>query len=134
MNSEQGIVQNSATRILQIDERRGPLLFHLNQNQWSMIKELFREAGGNPPAGWNIGRNYINNRSDYFLPVLLKDSNAIKSMFYRVSKDRLLYSCHMFKQQLQPNTYFPNYWKRRHNFALARSERNGKGRGRQRKK
>ena len=32
MNSEQGIVQNSATRTLQIDDRRGPLLAHLNQN------------------------------------------------------------------------------------------------------
>ena len=103
MNSEQGIMQNSATRILQIDERRGPLLVLLNQNQWSMVKDVFREAesGGNPPAGWNIDRIYIKNRSDYFLPVLLKDSNATKSMFYRVSKDWLLYSCPLFKQQLQ---------------------------------
>ena len=103
MSSEQGIAQNTATRILQIDERRGPLLVHLNQNQWSVVKDLFREAvsGGNTPAGWNIDRIYINNRSDYYLPVLLKDSNAIKSMFYRVSKDWLLYSCPMFKQQQQ---------------------------------
>ena len=103
MNSEQDIAQNSATRILQIDERRGPLLVHLNQNQWSMVKDVFREAasGGNPSAGWNIDRIYINNRSDYYLPVLLKDSNETKSMIYRVSKDWLLYSCLMFKQQLQ---------------------------------
>ena len=60
-----------------------------------MVKDVFREAesGGNPPVGWTIDRIYINNRSDYFLPVLLKDSNATKSMFYRVSKDWLLYSC-----------------------------------------
>ena len=32
MNSELGSAQNSATRKLQIDERRGPLLVHLNQN------------------------------------------------------------------------------------------------------
>ena len=103
MSSGQGIAQNTATRILQTDERRGPLLVHLNQNQWSMVKDLFREAasGGNTPAGWNINRIYINNRSDYYLPVLLKDSNATKSMFYRVSKDWLLYSCPMFKQQQQ---------------------------------
>ena len=103
MNSEQGIAQNSATRILPIDERRGPLLVYLNKNQWSMVKDVFREAAsrGNPPAGWNIDRIYINNRSDYYLPVLLKDSNATKSMFYRVSKDWLLYSCPMFKQQLE---------------------------------
>ena len=31
MKSDQGTVQNYATRILQVDERRGPLLFHLNQ-------------------------------------------------------------------------------------------------------
>ena len=67
--------QNSATRILQIDERRGPLLVHFNQNQWSMVKNVFREAAseGNPPAGWNIDKIYINIRSDYYLPVLLKD-------------------------------------------------------------
>ena len=96
-------MQNSATRILQFDERVGPLLVRLNQNQWSMVKDVFREAesGGNPPAGRYIGRIYINNRSDYFLPVLLKDSNATKSMFYRVSKDWLLCSCPIFKQQLQ---------------------------------
>ena len=88
MNSEQGIAQNYATRIVQIDERRGPLLVHLNQNQWSMVKDVFREAAsrGNPPAGWNIDRVYINNRSDYYLPALLKDSIATKSMFYCVSK------------------------------------------------
>ena len=53
MNSEQGIVQNSVTQILQIDKIRRPLLVHLNQNQWSMVKDVFREAesGGNPPAG-----------------------------------------------------------------------------------
>ena len=103
MNSEQGIEQNTATRILQIDERRGPLLVHLNQNQWSVVKDLFREAasGGNTPAGWNIDRIYINNRSHYYLPVLLKDSNAIKSMFYRILKDWLLYSCPMVNQQQQ---------------------------------
>ena len=68
-----------------------------------MIKDLFREAasGGNTPARWNIDRIYINNRSDYYLPVLLKDSNAKKSMFYRVLKDWLLYSCPMFMQQQQ---------------------------------
>ena len=100
-SSEQGIALNSATRILQIDDRRGPLLVHLNQNQWSVVKDLFQKAanGRNTPAGWNIDRIYINNRSDYYLPVLLKDSNATKSMFYRVSKDWQLYSCPMFKQQ-----------------------------------
>ena len=103
MSSEQGIAQNTATRILQIDEKRGPLLVHLNQNQWSVVKDLFQEAtsGGNTPAGWNIDRIYINNRSDYYLPVLLKDSNATKSMFYRVSKEWLLYNCPMFKKQQQ---------------------------------
>ena len=102
MSSEQGIAQNSATRILQIDDRRGPLLVHLNHNQWSVVKDLFREAasGGNTPAGWNIDRIYINNRSDYYLPVLLKDPNATKSMFYRDSKDWLLYSRPMLKQLL----------------------------------
>ena len=46
-------MQNSATRILLIDERRGPLLVYLNQSQWPMVKDVFREAesGGNPPAG-----------------------------------------------------------------------------------
>ena len=44
MNSKQGIAQNTATRILQIDKRRGPLLVHLNQNRWSMVKDVFREA------------------------------------------------------------------------------------------
>ena len=44
MNSEQRIVQNSATRIQHIDERKGPLLVHLNQNQWSVVKDVFREA------------------------------------------------------------------------------------------
>ena len=103
MNSEPGIAQNSATRILRIDERRGPLLVYLYQNQWPVVRDVFREAasGGNPPAGWNIDKIYINNRSDYYLAVLLKVSNATKSMFYRVSKDWLLYSCPMFKQQLQ---------------------------------
>ena len=44
MNSKQGIVPNSATRVLQIDEKRGPLLVHRNQNQWSMVKDVFQEA------------------------------------------------------------------------------------------
>ena len=53
MNSEQGIVQNSATRILQIDERWAPLLDNLNQNQWSMVKDVFREAeNGGKPTRW----------------------------------------------------------------------------------
>ena len=76
MNSGQGIAENSATQILQIDERRGPLLVHLNPNQGSMVKDVFREAasGGNTQAGWNIDRIHINNRSDYYLPVLLKQA------------------------------------------------------------
>ena len=59
MNSELGIAQNSATRKLQIDERRGSLLVHLNQNQWSMVKDVFREAAsrgggrrGGGPTSW----------------------------------------------------------------------------------
>ena len=79
-----------------------------------MVKDLFREAasGGNPPAGWNIDRIYINNRSDYYLPVVLKDFNVTKSMFYRVLKDWLLYSCPIIKQQLThimelANHFFP---------------------------
>ena len=78
INSEQDTVQNSATQILQVDERRGPLLVHLNQNQWSLVKYVFREAesGENPPAGWNIWIIYIIDTNDYFLPVLLKHSNS----------------------------------------------------------
>ena len=105
MKSEQGTVQNYATRILQVDEKRVPLLVHLNQNQWSMVKDAFRdvESGGNPPAGWNIWRIYIIDTSDYFLPVLLKHSNMTKTVF-RVSKDWLLFTCPMFKPDLQSNT------------------------------
>ena len=97
MNSEPGIAQNSATRILQINERRTPLLVHFNQNQCSKVKDVFREAtsGGNLPAGWNIDRIYIRTRSDYFLSVLLKDS---KVNVLSLSKDWLLYSCPVFKQ------------------------------------
>ena len=111
MNSEQDAVQYSATRILQIDERRGPFLVHLNQNQWSMVKGMFRgvESGGNLPAGWNIWRICIIDTSDYFLPVLLKHSNLTKTIFYRVSKDWLLFTCPMFKPQLQSNTYLHRY-------------------------
>ena len=109
IKSEQDIVQYSATRILQVDERRGPLLVHLNQNQWSLFKDVFRgmESGINLPAGWNIWR--IIDRSDYFLSVLLKHSNLTNTMFYRVSKDWLLYTCSMFKPQLQSNTCLHRY-------------------------
>ena len=67
IKSEQDTVQYSATRILQVDERRGPLLVHLNQNQWSLVKDVFRgvESGINLPAGWNIWRIYIIDTSDY---------------------------------------------------------------------
>ena len=111
MKAEQDTVKNSATRILQVDERRGPLLVHLSQSQWSMVKDAFRdvESGGNPPAGWNIWRIYIIDTSNYFLPVLLKHSNLTKTVFYRVSKDWLLFTFPMFKPQLQSNTSLHGY-------------------------
>ena len=48
MKAEQDTVKNSATRILQVDERRGPPLVHLSQSQWSMVKDAFQdvESGG----------------------------------------------------------------------------------------
>ena len=71
MKAEHDTVQYFATRILQVDERRGPHLVHLNQNQWSMVKDVLRdvESGGKPPAGWNIWRIHVTDTSDYFLPV-----------------------------------------------------------------
>ena len=83
MKAEQDTVQNSATRILQVDERRRHLLVHLSQSQWFMVKDVFRdvERGGNLPAGWHIWRTYIIDTSDYFLSVLLKHSNLTKTVF-----------------------------------------------------
>ena len=93
MNSDHDIVQDSTTRILQMDERRGPLLVHFNETQWSMVKDVFRETenGRNPPPGWNVWRIYIIDTSGYFLPVLLKHFTSTKTMRYRVSKDWILY-------------------------------------------
>ena len=95
MKLEKDTVQNSATRILQVDERTGPLLVHLNQSQWAMVKDMFRdvECGGNTLGGWNIWRFYLIDTSDYFLLVLLKHSNLTKTMFYHVSKDCLHFLC-----------------------------------------
>ena len=83
--TEQRTRQDSSTRILQMDERREPLLVHLNETQWSMVKDMFREAqsGGNPPPGWNIWIIYIIDSSGYFLPVPLKHSTSTKTMCCR---------------------------------------------------
>ena len=67
MNSVQDIAQDSTTRLLQMDERGGPLLVHLNETQCFMVKDMFRDAesGGNPPSGWKVWRMYIIDASDW---------------------------------------------------------------------
>ena len=51
MNARQSAVRCSNARILQLNDKPGPLLVHLNQIQWSMVNETFRESscGGNLP-------------------------------------------------------------------------------------
>ena len=56
MNARQSAVMCSNARILQLNDKPGPLLVHLNQIQWSMVNETFRESscGGNLPQEWVI--------------------------------------------------------------------------------
>ena len=67
MNAKQSAVKCSTARILQINDRPGPLLVHLNQIQWSMVNEAFRElrCGGNLPPGWEIWRIYLIKANGY---------------------------------------------------------------------
>ena len=44
MNARQSAVRCSNARILQLNDKPGPLLVHLNQIQWSMVDKTFRES------------------------------------------------------------------------------------------
>ena len=101
MNAKQSAVRCSDARILQINDRPGSLLVHLNQIQWSMVNETFRESrcGGNLPPGWDIWRIYVIKTNGNYIPVLLKD--PFSSKFYSVIEDLLLCACLVYKQQKQ---------------------------------
>ena len=98
MNAKQSAVKCSTARILQINDRPGPLLVHFNQIQWSMVNEAFRESrcGGNLPPGWEIWRIYVIKANGYYKQVLLKERFSSKTMFYSV-----LCTCPVYKQQIQ---------------------------------
>ena len=70
MNAKQSAVKCSTATILQINDRPGPLLVHLNHIQWSMVNEAFRESrcGGNLPPGWEIWRIYVIKANGYYKP------------------------------------------------------------------
>ena len=91
MNAKQSAVKCSTATILQINDRPGPLV-HLNQIQWSMVNEAFRESrcGGNLPPGWDIWRIYVIKANGYNKPVLLKERFSSKTMFNIVYEDWLL--------------------------------------------
>ena len=95
MNTKQSVVRCSTVRILQINERPGPLLVHLNQIQWSMVKEVFQESefDGNLPTGWNTWRIYVIKTNGYYIPVLLKHPVSSKTKFNRLLEDWLLCTC-----------------------------------------
>ena len=105
MNARQSAVMCSNARILQLNDKPGPLLVHLNQIQWSMVNETFRESscGGNLPQGWFIWRIYVIKTNGNYIPVLLKDPFSSKTMFYSVIEDWLLCTCSVYKQQKQRN-------------------------------
>ena len=105
MNARQSAVRCSNARILQLNDKPGPLLFHLNQIQWSMVNETFRESscGGNLSQGWVIWRIYVIKTNGNYIPVLLKDPFSSKTMFYSVIEDWLLCTCPVYKQQKQRN-------------------------------
>ena len=83
MNAKQSAVKCSTATILQINDRPGPLLVHLNHIQWSMVNEAFRESrcGGNLQPGWEIWRIYVIKANSYYKPVLLKERFSSKTMF-----------------------------------------------------
>ena len=91
----QKAVRCSNARILQLNDKPGPLLAHLNQIQWSMVNETFRESGcgGNLPQGWVIWQIYVIKTNGNYIPVLLKDPFSSKTMFYSVIEDWLLCAC-----------------------------------------
>ena len=103
MNAKQIAVRCSDARLLQINYRPGPVLVYLNQIQWSMVNETFRESrcGGNLPPGWDIWRIYVIKTNGIYIPVLLKDPFSSKTMFYSVIEDLLLCACPVYKQQKQ---------------------------------
>ena len=103
MNAKQSAVRCSDARILQKNDRPGPLLVHLNQIQWSMLNETFRESrcGGNMPPGWDKWRIYVIKTNGNYIPVLLKEPFSSKTMFYSVIEDLLLCACPVYKQQKQ---------------------------------
>ena len=105
MNAKQSAVRCSNARILQLNDKPGPLLVHLNQIQWSMVNEAFQESrcGGNLPQGWVIWRIYVIKTNGNYIPVLLKDPFSSKTMFNSVIEDSLLCACPVYKQQKQRN-------------------------------
>ena len=69
-------MKGSTAIMLQINDRPGPLLVHLNQIQWSMVNEAFRESrcGGNLPPGWDMWRIYVIKANGYYKrAVFVKD-------------------------------------------------------------
>ena len=86
MNAKQSAVKCSTATILQINDRPGPLLVHLNQIQWSMVNEAFRvsRCGGNLPPGWDIWRIYVIKANGYYKTVPFKERFSSKTMFYSV--------------------------------------------------
>ena len=104
MNARQSAVRCSNARILQLNDKPGPLLVHLNQIQWSMVNETFRESscGGNLPQGWVIWRIYVIKTNGNYISVLLKIPFSSNTMFYSVI-NWLLCACPVYKQQKQRN-------------------------------
>ena len=105
MNARQSAVRCSNARILLLNDKPGPLLVHLNQIQWSMVNETFRESscGGNLPQGWVIWQIYVIKTNGNYIPVLLKVPFSSKTMFYSVIEDWLLCACPVYKQHKQRN-------------------------------
>ena len=76
----------------------------------------------NIPTNWMEYLENLYHRHQQLLPTRpLKHSNLTKTMFYRLSKDWLLFTFPMFKPQLQSNTCLHRYLR----FETIRKKPNG---------
>ena len=77
------------SKLLRRDDERGPLMVQLNEEDWFSVQELFKyvECGGNLPLGWTLWRIYWINKTDVYIPVLIKRCDSEETKCFRVQKD-----------------------------------------------
>ena len=87
--------EDDHSKILKRNDKKGPIVVHLDKREWAAVQDEFREAecGGNLPIGWVLWRVYAVNIPGYYKPVLIKKSDSEETKCYRVYEEWLLAFC-----------------------------------------